>query len=1299
MFSGSVHQQSLENRPAVFSTREGIPPDDDSYMGYSTIVGHFKEGEQYEGIAVGMPRGNAADVNGDKKLDLIVGAPMHTEPNNEMKYDVGRVYVFYQSSDFLESFNTSHFIDGINSKSRFGHAVSTLGDLNQDGYDDFAIGAPYDGPNGRGAVYIYYGSQKGIREKYGQVIYAETIESQIPLKTFGFSVTGGMDLDGNEYPDMAVGAYLSDSAFFFRSRPVVLVDAYVQFQTDNKQIDIKKKNCNLPNGQKGTCTSIDFCIKYTGKGIPQRLYFTVQYILDSRKPDTPRMGFLKRGTHTFNNTVYLSKDNTHDCKVEEVYIKNDIRDKLTPLEAEVKYFLMDDASAYQHRPRNPQSQLRPVLDLNSPPSRKDAISVQKNCGNDNICIPDLHVNVTSNVEKYLLGSKKDLEFNVIVSNFGEDSFETTFEMKYPEGIHYKKFETESNMPGILCSPNIENRTITCDIGNPLPQGKIALFKILLQPYYEVGMASSYEFDVFVNSTNPESEATMKNNHKHISIDIWIDAALELRGDSYPPTAYYNESLYTSQKIVRESDIGPQVTHVYYVTNRGPMRIAEAEIFILWPLKTLGGEDLLYLLDQPYTQGDVKCDTTMSNYKHYELDYHRQTIWDRLKIDISGVEKSSAEKLAAERQDKKVIETGRGVSSGIGVENKKDNNIDIKNNSGDSSLVFAGRYNESKVTSEGKINTSGESVTVEARSYTNYINGIPHTTWHNITTVRDAKGNIIRTYSNDNSKQASGNTGFVNLGGGTSSTNVKGIHRLVSTTKQPKRIYTQTDNEHREEQENVDYSNIGLSRLQEEKIRQEDRRKVEERERKERLRLREDEIRRNEERQREERLRVQQEERRRLEERERVERLKQQEEERRKQLESWRASEEQRRYQESIRRQTTPSSVGSSQEVREEEERRRYYELNRARQESTGQQVNGQDSRYYEEHAYEVGGGPHEGGTERQYGQGQFSHQGQGSQTFNQGNYQQNARHYGVYHDIPRDPSGQTLYNKTYTVESSATIPIEVSGSQSGQHGFDEIALGGGFTAQTVDLGTGSSNAYGQSGSAYGSGSTNGHEVYGKDGFISGQGAFPNGEFRREWHAEGSSSQSGRIPPTIIHSNRIEGDNVPTDRPNLNNRHRGRRMLVEDPYAEIEALVKCNSTTCNYIRCVVGSLDKDKEVAIALRSRLNIRAVKDLTSSQSIKLSSMMVGKISKLPDVGRPREQILRKHEIFTEVPAKEPELVPEVAPLWIYVVSAVAGVVMLLLLIWILSKCGFFKRNRPSSAPERQPLNRNGYHSGDEAL
>lgn len=67
----------------------------------------------------------------------------------------------------------------------------------------------------------------------------------------------------------------------------------------------------------------------------------------------------------------------------------------------------------------------------------------------------------------------------------------------------------------------------------------------------------------------------------------------------------------------------------------------------------------------------------------------------------------------------------------------------------------------------------------------------------------------------------------------------------------------------------------------------------------------------------------------------------------------------------------------------------------------------------------------------------------------------------------------------------------------------------------------------------------------------------------------------------------------------------------------------------------------------------------------------MVAAISELPYVDpiKKEKQVWKQRELFTEVPAKEAELVPEVAPLWLYIVSAVAGIVMLLLLIWLLSK------------------------------
>lgn len=79
---------------------------------------------------------------------------------------------------------------------------------------DVAIGAPYDGQEERGAVYVYHGSETGIRTKPSQIIHTSDLGLQ--LTTFGFSLSGGVDMDENQYPDLIVGAYESDTAVFLK---------------------------------------------------------------------------------------------------------------------------------------------------------------------------------------------------------------------------------------------------------------------------------------------------------------------------------------------------------------------------------------------------------------------------------------------------------------------------------------------------------------------------------------------------------------------------------------------------------------------------------------------------------------------------------------------------------------------------------------------------------------------------------------------------------------------------------------------------------------------------------------------------------------------------------------------------------------------------------------------------------------------------------------------------------------------------------------------------------------------------
>ncbi|KIH49375.1 hypothetical protein ANCDUO_20551 [Ancylostoma duodenale] len=63
---------------------------------------------------------------------------------------------------------------------------------------DFIVGAPYAGKNKAGAVYVMHGSKDGVRQKYTQKIEGASMGSR--MKTFGFAVAGGVDVDGNGMP-------------------------------------------------------------------------------------------------------------------------------------------------------------------------------------------------------------------------------------------------------------------------------------------------------------------------------------------------------------------------------------------------------------------------------------------------------------------------------------------------------------------------------------------------------------------------------------------------------------------------------------------------------------------------------------------------------------------------------------------------------------------------------------------------------------------------------------------------------------------------------------------------------------------------------------------------------------------------------------------------------------------------------------------------------------------------------------------------------------------------------------------
>lgn len=96
-----------------------------------------------------------------------------------------------------------HTVHGTNSGDYFGFSVATLGDVNQDGIDDYAVGAPF-GPIDTTNTQLYQGKVTVHSGLDSTTLY--TIVGSNNFDFFGRAIARINDLDGDNIADFLVGA-------------------------------------------------------------------------------------------------------------------------------------------------------------------------------------------------------------------------------------------------------------------------------------------------------------------------------------------------------------------------------------------------------------------------------------------------------------------------------------------------------------------------------------------------------------------------------------------------------------------------------------------------------------------------------------------------------------------------------------------------------------------------------------------------------------------------------------------------------------------------------------------------------------------------------------------------------------------------------------------------------------------------------------------------------------------------------------------------------------------------------------
>uniref|UniRef100_A0A669BXS4 Integrin subunit alpha 7 n=1 Tax=Oreochromis niloticus TaxID=8128 RepID=A0A669BXS4_ORENI len=515
------------------------------------------------------------DLNHDGWTDLIVGAPNFFDRKAEIG---GAVYVYLNPFGHWDDQARPIRLNGTYD-SMFGMTVSNVGDLDQDGYGDIAVGAPFDGD---GKVFIYRGSKSGIETKPAQVLDGRDFD----VRRFGYSISGGLDIDNNHYPDVAVGS-LNDSVVLFRSRPVIHVKRDITI--DPPQIDLEQSNCKGRDGCSfGVCP--DICV-FQPICLPlcAAPFYSIQALVVRFEADTERRKLGLPHRVTFLGRSLLEPEYT---QTEEVQLNRQ------------RHAVCTNA-VFQLHVSNLTSWICFFVNF-----------LREGCGNDKICQSNLKLSYQfgtrplnsdlfiplpkdeDDVQVFSLSDQRLVVLDITVTNMpsdplypeedGDDAHAAQLIISLPNTLSYAGSRIPEQM---RCQANQNGSQVECDLGNPVKRNSKLKFSISLSTANITIETTELTAELSLKTISEQPDLVPETAYAKVVIEL----PLSVSGRVNPDKLFFSGAVRGESAMSSLDDIGSAVDFEFVVANPGQalQTLGSAFLNIMWPYELANEKWLLY----------------------------------------------------------------------------------------------------------------------------------------------------------------------------------------------------------------------------------------------------------------------------------------------------------------------------------------------------------------------------------------------------------------------------------------------------------------------------------------------------------------------------------------------------------------------------------------------------------------------------------------------------------------------------------------------------------------------------------